>query len=84
MSPFGVDSGGRNGPDDTSAELTVAPEALLRISGPVYFELQIKKILCLLVVPICSFIQLLRSLLVATPVLWFFGFYSFRLLTTAE
>jgi hypothetical protein len=39
-----VDSGGQEWPDDTSAELTVSPESLPRISGPVYLELQINKI----------------------------------------
>jgi hypothetical protein len=81
ISPFGVDSGGQEWPDDTSAELTVSPESLPRISGPVYLELQINKFLWLLVVPLCSFIQLFRLLLMATPVLWFL---CFPLLTIAE
>jgi hypothetical protein len=39
ISPFGVDSGGQEWPDNISAELAVSPEALLRISGPVDLEL---------------------------------------------
>jgi hypothetical protein len=30
ISPFGVDSGGQEWPNDTSAELPVSPEALLK------------------------------------------------------